>query len=104
MKVMYAGYLADGSLFESNYQEVAKAYGKFDLNREQAGGYMPAPMDYSPDSQLVAGFKEGLLTMKVGDKLRLFIPSHLGWGEQGGGPIPPNADVVFDVEIKGIVE
>ena len=104
VKVMYAGYLADGTLFQSNYEEVDRNYGVFDWNKEQAGGYMPVPMDYTTDSQLVAGFKEGLLTMKVGDKLRLFIPSHLGWGEQGGGPIPPNADVVFDVEITGMAQ
>jgi cyclophilin family peptidyl-prolyl cis-trans isomerase len=100
--VMYAGYLTDGTLFDSNYEEIAKKYGKYDERRAQGGGYMPIPMDYSPDSRLVAGFKEGLLSMKVGDKLRLFIPPHLGYGEQGGGPIPPNADLVFDVEITGI--
>jgi peptidyl-prolyl cis-trans isomerase A (cyclophilin A) len=40
--------------------------------------------------------------MKVGDKMRLFIPSHMGWGAQGSGPIPPNSDVIFDVELTGI--
>ena len=56
--------------------------------------------DYSLQTDLIAGFKEGLLKMKVGDKVRLFIPSHLAWGERGaGGVIPPNADVVFDIEI-----
>lgn len=102
--VMYAGYLMDGTLFDSNYAEVAKKYGTFDLNREQAMGYMPVPMDYTPESRLIAGFREGLLTMKVGDKVRLFIPSHLGYGAQGGGPIPADADLVFDLEITGIVQ
>jgi len=104
VNVMYAGYLENGTLFDSNYQEIAEKYGVFDWNREQGGGYMPVPMDYSPDSRLIAGFREGLLTMKVGDKIRLFIPSHLGYGEQGGGPIPPNADLIFDLEITGINE
>ncbi|WP_396638608.1 peptidylprolyl isomerase [Maribacter sp. R77961] len=105
VNVMYAGYLEDGTLVDSNYEEIAKAYEKFDIKRLQRGSYMPAPMDYTTDSRLVAGFKEGLLSMKVGDKLRLFIPSHLGWGEQGSPPvIPPNADVVFDLEITGLVE
>ncbi|MGC1515149.1 MAG: peptidylprolyl isomerase, partial [Maribacter sp.] len=45
--VMYAGYLMDGTLFDSNYEEVARTYGTFDQNREQAGGYMPIPMDYT---------------------------------------------------------
>jgi FKBP-type peptidyl-prolyl cis-trans isomerase len=40
--------------------------------------------------------------MKVGDKIRLFIPPHLGYGQQGFGPIPPNADLVFDLEITGL--
>lgn len=102
VQVMYAGYLPDGSLFESNYEEIAQQYNMYDDSRAQRGGYMPAPMQYATNSPLVAGFEEGLLTMKVGDKVRLFIPSHLGWGEQGGGPIPPNSDVIFDVEITGI--
>ena len=100
--VMYSGYLPNGSLFESNYEEIAKKYGKYDERKAQGGGYMPAPMTYATNSGLVAGFEEGMLTMKVGDKVRLFIPSHLGWGEQGAGPIPPNSDVIFDVELTGI--
>lgn len=104
VNVMYAGYLMDGTLFDSNYEEVARAYGTYDLNRAQGGGYMPIPMDYSTESRLIAGFREGLLTMDVGDRIRLFIPSHLGYGPQGGGPIPPNADLVFDLEITGIAQ
>ncbi len=104
VNVFYAGYLEDGTLFDSNYEEVAKKYDMYDDRRKQAGGYQPIPMDYSPDAQIIAGFKEGLQQMKVGDKARLFIPSHLGYGTQGGGPIPPNADLVFDVEITGIAE
>ncbi len=100
--VLYSGYLPNGSLFESNYEEIAKKYGKYDERRAQGGGYMPAAFTYATNSGLVAGFEEGLLTMKVGDKVRLFIPSHLGWGEQGSGPIPPNSDVVFDLEVTGI--
>ena len=62
------------------------------------------PMNYSPEARMIPGFKEGILTMKVGDKVRLFIPPHLGYGEQGGGPIPPNANLIFDVEILGIAQ
>lgn len=100
--VMYSGYLPNGALFESNYEEIAKKYGRYDERRAQGGGYLPAPMSYANNSGLVAGFEEGLLTMKVGDKVRLFIPAHLGWGEQGAGPIPSNSDVIFDVELTGI--
>lgn len=102
--VMYAGWLPDGTLFDSNYEEVATKFNKFDQRRKEGGGYFPAPMDYSPEARLIPGFKEGLQTMKVGDKIRVFIPSHLGYGPQGGGPIPPNSDLVFDLEITGIQE
>ena len=78
------------------------ANNQFDWNREQRRGYEPTPMVYSPDSPLFAGFREALLTMKIGDKVRAFLPSHLGLGPQGGGPIPPNADLVFDIEITGV--
>ncbi|MBD0778733.1 peptidylprolyl isomerase [Maribacter sp. ANRC-HE7] len=104
VKVMYAGYLEDGSLFDSNDEEVAKKFMKYDERRKAGGGYEAVPMPYSPDAGLIPGFKEGLLTMKVGDKVRLFIPPHLGYGEQGGGPIPPNANLIFDLEITGIAE
>lgn len=99
--VNYAGYLMDGSLFDSNYVDVATAYGIYDPRREQGGGYEPIAMEYSTESRIIAGFREGLLNMKVGDKWRLFIPSHLGYGPQGTGPIPPDADLVFDLEIMG---
>ncbi len=104
--VSYAGYLSNGSLFDSNYEEVARKFSAYTERRKLAKGYEPVPMTYSPEARLIQGFKDGLLTMKVGDKLRVFIPSHLGYGEQGGGRgvIPPNADLVFDLEITGTVE
>jgi len=102
--VQYAGFLADGSLFDSNFEEVATRFGTFDANRKTGGGYEPMPMEFSPDARLIAGFKEGLMSMTVGDKIRVFIPPHLGYGAQGTGPIPPNADLVFELEISGIAE
>jgi len=103
--VQYAGYLADGSLFDSNYVDIAKKYDVFDASREAGGGYGPMAMEVSPDAGLIAGFKEALLSMKVGDKIRVFIPPHLGYGAQGAqGAIPPNADLIFDLEITGIAE
>ncbi len=104
VNVFYAGYLPDGTLFDSNYEEVAQKFGKFDAQRKMQGAYEASVMDYSPDSRLVAGFKEALLTMKIGDKFRLFLPPHLGWGAQGAGPIPPNSDTIFDLEIVGIAQ
>jgi len=103
--VNYAGWLSDGTLFDTSEKEIADSFGKFtELNQMHRGDFSPSPMDYSPESRLISGFKEGLLTMKVGDKIRLFIPPHLGYGPKGGGPIPPNADLVFDLEIVGIKE
>ena len=73
--------------------------------REQGGGYQAFPMPYSSDAQLIPGFKEALLTMKVGDKVRVFIPASQGYGERGAGDvIPPNSDLIFDIEITGIAK
>ena len=102
--VNYAGYLEDGSLFDSNYEEVAMSYKVFDEKRKIGGGYEPFPMDFTPEARLIPGFLEGLMMMDVGDKIRLFIPPHLGYGPQGSGPIPPNSNLVFDLEIVGIAE
>ncbi len=103
--VNYAGWLTDGTLFDTSVKEVAEKFGMFaEINKMHGGEFSPAPMDYSPESRLIAGFREGLMTMKVGDKKRLFIPPHLGYGPQGGGPIPPDASLIFDLEIVGITE
>ena len=59
-----------------------------------------APFTFVMNQQpMIPGFKEAVLQMKEGDKSRLFIPYYLAYGEQGGGPFPPKADIVFDVEI-----
>lgn len=103
--VNYAGFLENGTLFDSNIREIAEGYGNYEeIDRMHRGNYSPAVMDYSPDAGLAAGFREGLLTMKIGDKIRIFVPPHLGYGEQGSGPIPPSSDLVFDLEITGLRE
>ena len=100
--VNYAGYLRNGALFDSNIKEVEESYGKYQAMREQQNGYQPIPFPYTPSAQLIPGFKEALLTMKVGDKIRVFIPATLGYGESGAGDvIPPNSDLIFDIEITG---
>ena len=104
VKVNYAGFLADGTLFDTSLLSVAEKYNKVDPARKQQNGYVPYPMLYSPEARLIPGFREGLLMMNVGDKIRLFVPSFLGYGPSGSrGVIPPNADLVFDLEIVGVV-
>ncbi|RUA11133.1 MAG: peptidylprolyl isomerase [Flavobacteriia bacterium] len=98
--VNYEGYFTTGDLFDTNVKSIAKAFGKYNSKRDQMGGYNPIPMQYGPDAQLIAGFREGLQQMKYGDKVLLIIPSYLAYGEQGSrGVIPPNTDLWFVLEI-----
>jgi cyclophilin family peptidyl-prolyl cis-trans isomerase len=98
--VHYAGYLEDGSLFDSSYEEVSKRYGKFDQARASQNGYQPFPFQISNKGGLIPGFLEGLNLLSFGDKATLFIPSKLGYGERGaGGVIPPNANLIFEIEL-----
>ncbi len=101
----YAGYLVDGHMFDSNIFENAEKYEMVDEMRKAAGQYVPVPADYSPDAKLIPGFREGLLKMKVGDKITLFIPPHLAYGERGiPGVIPPDSELIFELEIVEIAE
>lgn len=98
--VHYAGYLEDGSLFDSSYEAVCKVYGKFDQNRANQNGYQPFPFPYGKKEGLIPGFLEGINNMNLNDKAIFFIPSNLGYGEKGAGNvIPPNSNIIFEVEI-----
>jgi len=100
VKVNYAGYFADGELFDTNDAEIAEKNGALNKQKATQNGYKPFEMEYGPEARLITGFSEGLQKMRYGDKAILYIPSHLAYGTQGAGhTIPPNADLVFEVEI-----
>ncbi len=80
--VHYTGYLTDGTKFDSSYDR------KRPLVFQVGKG------------NVIAGWDKGLMELKEGEKAVFFIPHHLGYGERGaGGVIPPNADLIFEVEL-----
>lgn len=84
--VHYTGWLSDGTKFDSS------------LDRG-------TPFEFALGlGDVIAGWDEGLATMKVGGKRRLIIPSELAYGEQGRPSIPPNAELTFDIELLEIKE
>ncbi|WP_372755880.1 peptidylprolyl isomerase [Mariniflexile sp.] len=85
VSVHYKGQLADGTVFDSSYK------------RNQ-------PIEFPVGvGQVISGWDEGILLLNVGDKARFVIPSHLGYGSRGaGGVIPPNATLIFDVELMKV--
>jgi FKBP-type peptidyl-prolyl cis-trans isomerase len=98
--IHYAGYLEDGSLFDSSYEAVAKEYHKYDEQRAKQNGYQPFPFQYGKKDGLIPGFLEGLNQMNLGDKAIIYIPSKLGYGERGAGNvIPPNSNIIFEIEL-----
>lgn len=95
VKVDYAGFLLDGRLFDTSIESVAQRHG---FNR---GGYPFEPIEFVVGKgQVIQGWDIGLTTdMMVGSKRRLIIPPALGYGQYGSGAIPPNATLIFDVEV-----
>ncbi|VAW11128.1 Peptidyl-prolyl cis-trans isomerase [hydrothermal vent metagenome] len=85
VSVHYEGSLLNGQVFDSSYK------------RNQ-------PIDFQLGvGQVIKGWDEGILLLQVGDKARFVIPSNLGYGSAGaGGAIPPDATLIFDVELMGI--
>lgn len=77
----YTGKLLDGSKFDSSYDR---------------GQPIQFPVGAG---RVIKGWDEAFLSMKKGEKRVLIIPSHLGYGPSGRGPIPPNATMIFDVEL-----
>lgn len=86
VRVHYKGTLLNGETFDSSY------------DRGQPATF--------PLSGVIPGWREGLTLMPVGSKYKLWIPGPIGYGEMGtpGGPIPPNATLVFEVELLEIMK
>ncbi|HVM89690.1 MAG TPA: FKBP-type peptidyl-prolyl cis-trans isomerase [Puia sp.] len=84
VKCNYQGSLIDGTVFDASAQH---------------GG----PIEFNV-SGVIKGWTEALQLMPVGSKWRLFVPSDLGYGDQGSGPIQPGSTLIFDVELLEIVK
>ncbi len=97
----YAGYFEDGNLFDSNFEDVATTFGQFNQARADQNGYQAFPFEAGKKDGMIPGFLEGLSLMNIGDRMLLFLPAKLAYGERGaGGVIPPNTNLVFELEIS----
>lgn len=98
--VHYAGYLEDGTLFDSSFAGVNEQYGKFDSMRAAQNGYQPFAFTAGKKDGLIPGFIEALEQMAIGDRIVAFIPSNLAYGARGAGNvIPPNSNIIFEIEL-----
>lgn len=85
VSVHYTGWLENGTKFDSSHDR-----------REPFGFKLGA-------GQVIRGWDEGVAGMKIGGKRKLTIPADLGYGARGaGGVIPPNATLIFEVELLGL--
>ena len=92
VNVHYTGWLFDKTALNNKGE-------KFDSSRDRPG-HFTFPLGAG---RVIKGWDEGVQGMKVGGQRTLIIPSSMGYGSRGaGGVIPPNATLIFDVELMGI--
>jgi len=84
--VHYTGWLRDGKKFDSS------------VDRNEPFSFVQGRR------QVIAGWETGFEDMKVGGKRRLFIPYQFAYGEKGRDPIPPNAELIFDLELLDVAD
>ena len=82
--VNYTGWLTNGTKFDSS------------LDRNQPFKF------HLGGGQVIQGWDQGVVGMKIGGKRKLTIPASLGYGARGVGPIPPNSTLVFEVDLLGV--
>lgn len=88
-----------------NYTGMLEDNTKFDSSVDPAFNHVQPFKFKIGIGQVIKGWDEGVMTMKVGGKRKIVIPAHLGYGARGaGGVIPPNATLVFEVELLGVGE
>ena len=92
VRVHYTGWLFDKSAADNKGK-------KFDSSRDRSGNFT-FPLGVG---RVIKGWDQGVQGMKVGGQRTLIIPSSMGYGARGAGSIiPPNATLVFDVELMGV--
>ena len=104
VNVNYSVYFDDGKLLETSIEATALANNMLNKQRQMAGKYEPIEARVGETDAMIEGFKEGLRLLKEGDKATLFLPYKLAYGANGGQGVPPNSDLIFEVEIVTVIK
>jgi FKBP-type peptidyl-prolyl cis-trans isomerase len=84
VEMLYKGILLNGTMFDEN-KDAANPF-KFTVGMRQ----------------VIPGWDEGVMLLHEGEEAKFIVPANLAYGEQGGGPIPPNSTLIFDVKLLKI--
>jgi FKBP-type peptidyl-prolyl cis-trans isomerase FkpA len=88
--VHYTGWLYEPNSPQQHGAQFDSSSGRSPFSFQLGGG------------QVIKGWDEGVQGMKVGGKRTLIVPAAMGYGDSGAGPIPPNANLIFDVELLDV--